>query len=92
MHIVNANFLMLNAVGSKTPADFKPGMVTSVTDKADVIRWLKLSLEAVKQARLSEKPENLQNKVKIFNTEATIDGIFLRIIVHNNEHMGQLVA
>ena len=92
MHIVNANFLKLNAVGSKTPADFKPRMVTSVTDKADVIRWLKLSLEAVKQARLSEKPENLQNKVKIFNTEATIDGIFLRIIVHNNEHMGQLVA
>jgi uncharacterized damage-inducible protein DinB len=92
MHIVNANFLMLNAIGSKPPADFKPETVKLVTDKTDVIRWLKLSLEAVKQARLSEKPEDLQSKVKIFNTEATIDAIFLRIIVHNNEHMGQLVA
>ena len=92
MHIVRANFLMLNAIGWKTPADFKPEMATSLTGKADVIRWLKLSLDAVREARLSEKPEDMQRKVKIFGTETSIDAIFLRIIIHNNEHMGQLVA
>lgn len=92
MHLVRANFLMLDALGYKTPADFKPEMTTSVTAKADVIRWLKQSLDAVKEARTSVKPEELQKKIKIFGIDATEDGIFLRIIIHNNEHMGQLVA
>ena len=92
MHIVRANFLMLNAIGSKTPTDFKDGMGTSVTSKAEVMGWLKRSLEAVKQARAAETPADLQRKTKIFDTETTVDNIYLRIIVHNNEHMGQLVA
>lgn len=92
MHLVRANFLMLDAIGWKTPADFKPQMTTSVTHKADVIRWLKLSLDDVRQARLSQKPEDLQRKAKFFDMDTTVDSIFLRIIIHNNEHMGQLVA
>lgn len=92
MHIVRANFLMLDALGYKTPADFKPEMTTSVTAKADVIRWLKQSLDGVKEVRAAAKPDDLQKKVKIFGDDATEDAIFLRIIVHNNEHMGQLIA
>lgn len=92
MHIVRANFLMLDAIGRKTPTDFKPEMTKSVTAKADVIRWLKLSLDAVAQARQDQKPEDLQRKLKIFNIDTTVDAIFLRLIIHNNEHMGQLVA
>jgi uncharacterized damage-inducible protein DinB len=30
--------------------------------------------------------------VKINGQDATVDGMYLRIIVHANEHMGQLVA
>jgi uncharacterized damage-inducible protein DinB len=67
-------------------------MGTTVTSKADVIGWLKRSLQAVKEAHAAETPADLQRKTNIFNTDATVDGIFLRIIVHNNEHMGQLVA
>lgn len=92
MHLVRANFLMLDALGHKTPADFKPAMTTSVTAKAEVIRWLKLSLDAVEETRASTKPEDLQKTVKIFGNDATEDGIFLRIIIHNNEHMDQLIA
>jgi uncharacterized damage-inducible protein DinB len=83
---------MLNAIGLKMPPDLKDGMGTTVTSKADVIGWLKRSLQAVKEAHAAETPADLQRKTKIFNTYATVDGIFLRIIVHNNEHMGQLVA
>jgi len=66
-------------------------MGTTVTSKADVIGWLKRSLEAVKQARAAETPADLQRKTEFFNTDTTLDGIFLRIFVHNNEHMGELV-
>lgn len=92
MHLVRANFLMLDALGHKTPTDFKPEMTTSVTAKADVIRWLKRSFDAVQEARSSATPDDLQKKVKIFGNDAIEDGIFLRLIIHNNEHMGQLIA
>jgi len=70
----------------------KEGFDKSVTAKADVINWLKRSLEAVKQAHLAVKPADLQRKVHIADRDATVDGMYLRIIVHANEHMGQLVA
>ena len=92
MHIVRANFLMLNVIGPKMPTDFKDGMQTTVTSKADVIRWLKRSLQAVKETHAAETSADLQRKTKFFNTDTTVDSVFLRIIVHNNEHMGQLVA
>ena len=92
MHIAYANFLMLDALGHKMPSDFKREMTTTVTAKADVIRWLKQSLDAVKDAHAAEKPLDLQRKLQIFGANTTADAIYLRIIVHNNEHMGQLVA
>jgi uncharacterized damage-inducible protein DinB len=57
-----------------------------------VIDWLKRSLEAVKTAHASVKPADLRRAVKVNKRDATVDGMYLRIIVHANEHMGQLVA
>ena len=92
MHIVLANFYLLSVTGPKMPADLKQEMEKTVTSKTDVINWLKRSLEAVKEAHLSVKPDDLQRKVHIADRDATVDGMYLRIIVHANEHMGQLVA
>jgi uncharacterized damage-inducible protein DinB len=92
MHIVMANFYLLSVTGSKMPEDLKEGMDKTVTAKADVITWLKRSMEAVRAAHAAEKPSDLKRKVKIEDREATVDGMYLRIIVHANEHMGQLVA
>jgi uncharacterized damage-inducible protein DinB len=92
MHIVEANFGLLAVTGPKLPADMKEGMEKSVTAKAEVISWLKRSLDAVKQAHLAETAKDLQRKVHIHDRDATVDGMYLRIIVHANEHMGQLIA
>jgi uncharacterized damage-inducible protein DinB len=92
MHIAEANFYLLSVTGPKMPADMKEGMGKSVTAKADVIGWLKRSLDAVKQAHLAETAKDLDRKVHIGDRDATVDGMYLRIIVHANEHMGQLVA
>ncbi len=74
------------------PEDFKRELTTSVTNKADVISWLKRSLEAVKTAHQAETPKDGERKVNVFGRDATVDGVFLRIIVHDNEHMGQLIG
>jgi uncharacterized damage-inducible protein DinB len=93
MHIAMANFYLLSVTGPKMPADLTSAdMEKTVTAKAEVIRWLKRSLDAVKSARAGLKPGDLQRKVKVNGTEANVDGMYLRIIVHANEHMGQLVA
>src|ERR1700751_3875413 len=59
MHIVMANFYLLSVTGPKMPADLKEGMGKTVTSKAEVISWLKRSLDAVKEAHLAEKPSDL---------------------------------
>jgi hypothetical protein len=64
----------------------------TVTAKPEVIRWLKRSLDAVKNARANLKHGDLQRKVKVQGVDATVDGMYLRIVIHANEHMGQLVA
>lgn len=93
MHIAVANFFLLGATGVKTPQETKsPALEKNMTAKADVISWLKRSLEAVKTAHLSATPSDLQRKVRIDERNANVDGIYLRIIVHANEHMGQLIA
>ena len=92
MHIAVANFYLLSVTGPKMPADLKEGMEKSVTSKADVINWLKRSLDAVKQEHASVTSKDLERKVHIGDRDATVDGMYLRIIVHANEHMGQLVA
>jgi uncharacterized damage-inducible protein DinB len=92
MHIVDANFYLLSITGPKMPDDLKENMDKTVTSKEDVIRWLKRSLEAVKQAHLKETPQDLTRRVHIEDRDSTVDWMYLRIIIHANEHMGQLVA
>jgi uncharacterized damage-inducible protein DinB len=93
MHIAMANFYLLSITGPPMPADLKSmEMEKTVTAKPEVVEWLKRSLEAVKMARAGLKPGDLERKVKVFGRDATVDGMYLRIIVHANEHMGQLVA
>ena len=81
----------MSTTGPKEPG-LSEDLEKKVTQKAEVIDWLKRSLEAVKTARAQLKPGDLQKRVKIENKVATVDGIYLRIIIHANEHMGQLIA
>jgi uncharacterized damage-inducible protein DinB len=92
MHIVTANFGLLNAIGVDPPVDVSENMEKTVTAKADVIVWLKRSLDAVKTALAAATPEDMNRKVENPEPDATVFGIFLRIIIHANEHRGQLVA
>jgi uncharacterized damage-inducible protein DinB len=100
MHIAINNIGLLSYTKPKSPEmeraldgiKINADTEKTVTNKADVIDWLKRSLEAVRAARADVKPADFKRKVKVENRDATVDGMYLRIIVHANEHMGQLVA
>ena len=93
MHVAIANFFLLSVTGPPMPGDLTSNTLEkSVVRKSDVISWLRRSLEAVKKARASLKAGELGRRVKIEGRDATVDGMYLRIIIHANEHMGQLIA
>ena len=92
MHIVIANFWLLSLTGQPMPADLKPDAEKTVTSKADVIAWLKRSLDAVHDDRLKETPAHLARHLNVSGHVGTVDTIYLRIIVHTYEHLGQLIA
>jgi hypothetical protein len=93
MHIAITNFYLLSVTGPPTPKDLTSNKLEkSVTGKEDVLSWLRRSLEAVRIGRANLKAGDLARKVRIQDRDATVDGMYLRIIVHANEHMGQLVA
>ncbi len=92
MHAAIANFYLLSVTGPKMPPDLSESLEKTVTAKADVIAWLKRSLDAVKIAHAALKPGEVARSVKVNGRDATVDGMYLRIIVHANEHMGQLIA
>jgi uncharacterized damage-inducible protein DinB len=93
MHIAIANFYFLSVVGKQTmPPEIKSGFEKSVTAKADVISWLKRSLDAARDARAKETPKELERKVEFLKQSTTAGDVYLRLIIHCNEHMGQLIA
>lgn len=98
MHAALSNFYLLSVTGPKMPADMlaaeksSTNLEKTVTAKPAVIEYLKRSLNAVRTARALLKPGDLQRKVSIAGKTVPVDGMYLRIIVHDNEHMGQLIA
>lgn len=92
MHIALANYWLLERAAVTLPAGaprIAPDLEQKVTAKAEVIRWLRDSLETVRQ---SYPKADLDQKVQFLGQDTTAASVFLRILVHNHEHMGQSVA
>ncbi len=92
LHIAYGNYWLLHQAGGTIPDDtppIPPDLEKKVIAKPEVIRWLKNSLQAVR----GEYPKTDRTKtVRFLGRETTSDAVFLRILVHNHEHMGQAVA
>lgn len=92
MHVAVANHFLLAQTGVKPSLDLSTlgkNPERSITDKAGVIKFLTESVDAV---RSGYKSADRQKKVQFFKKDVTADEVFLRILVHNHEHMGQAVA
>jgi uncharacterized damage-inducible protein DinB len=93
MHIAISNYYLLSVTGPKMPPELASNDAEKrIVSKPEVVAYLQRSLEAVKTARAQLKPGDLQRKVKIYGETVDVDGMYLRILCHDNEHMGQLIA
>ena len=91
MHLAISNLALLSVTGPKMPKELTMES-EKITSKAQVVAWMKRSFEAVKIEHAKQQPADLARKVKVEKTDATVEGMYLRILVHANEHMGQLIA
>ncbi|MPZ19979.1 MAG: damage-inducible protein DinB [Luteitalea sp.] len=92
VHVAVGNFWLLEQAGVKVPdglSKLPKDPEKSITDKAEVLKWLQASFDAV---RKSYPTTDREKKVEFRGQETTSEQVFLRILVHNHEHMGQAIA
>ncbi len=100
MHIAGGNLMLLGLAGVKQPGGLEkaPDVPTiqkwerEITSKRDILAWLQRGCDAVPSAWRAETVKSLDRAVDFFGKPRTVYGFYLRMIVHLNEHMGQLVA
>jgi uncharacterized damage-inducible protein DinB len=67
-------------------------MEKDITGKAEVIDLLKHSFGAVTQAFTTASDEQFETALHFLDQETTVRRVYLRILAHSHEHMGQAVA
>jgi uncharacterized damage-inducible protein DinB len=68
------------------------GFEKTITAKADVVPLIARSLAAVKASFTDASDAELTRPGQVFGEEGTARRVYLRMLAHMNEHMGQMVA
>ena len=93
MHIAGANYFLAGAVGMPVPEGVKPqDLEKSITKKQEVIKALKKSLAHVRHAALNVSDDDGDKAVELFGRDSTYRAVFLVIVGHISEHLGQSIA
>jgi uncharacterized damage-inducible protein DinB len=105
VHIAAGNYLLLSVTGVKLPPEYYPAskdlkstlsrsqeLEKLISGKDNTVRMLEASLDAVRDQFSKATDEDLEKPVEFFGERTTVRRIYLRILAHVNEHMGQSVA
>jgi uncharacterized damage-inducible protein DinB len=93
MHVAGGNYFLPTFLGAKMPEGFDRGMEKKVTDKAQVVDWLKKSIAHVKSVVEGTPDAELDKMVKFFGgREASKRRVLFVIDNHLHEHLGQSIA
>ena len=90
-HIAGANYFLATFVGAKPPADM-PEDIEKITSKAAVIAELKKSFDFLRTTFANTPDGDFEKQVKMFNDMTTERGVYVTILTHLHEHLGQSIA
>jgi uncharacterized damage-inducible protein DinB len=91
MHVASANYNIPRAAGVNPPAGLERDL-EKITDKSKVVNTLRQSFMHVRQAMVSTPDADWDKPVKLFGASTTVRDVFLTIITHAHEHLGQSIA
>jgi hypothetical protein len=64
----------------------------TIVEKPPVIDLLRRSLDAVRQSCIESGDEEIERTGQFFGEQTTVRRVYLRMLAHVHEHMGQAVA
>ena len=67
-------------------------LAASMREKDTVVGLLKRSLQAVSQSFAKANNDELNRRMSFFGEETTVRRVYLRLLTHTDEHMGQMIA
>jgi uncharacterized damage-inducible protein DinB len=93
VHVITANYNLPNIAGVKPPEGFNPKTADkSLTKKADIVTALRDSFAHAKKA-LADTPDSALDKpIDLFGNKSTVRGVYLLVLSHGQEHLGQSIA
>ena len=93
LHVAQANYGLPGFAGVAAPAGFKfEGYDTSMQKKADIQKALHDSFEHMKSALSAASEADLDKTVDLFGTKSTARGLYMLLLSHAHEHLGQSIA
>jgi len=94
MHIAGGNYFILKMAGVEPPSGMgaSEDMDKEANDKAKVAEALKQSIGFLRQTITNTADPDLEKKVKLFGQEMTMRGVYMLLIDHLHEHLGQSIA
>jgi uncharacterized damage-inducible protein DinB len=91
MHVAGGNYFLASFVGAKTPASV-PKDLEKITDKQKMLVELKRSFDHVRAAAMAQSDADLEKTVKMFGATTTYRGVYMTMLNHLHEHLGQSIA
>lgn len=67
-------------------------LAASMREKGAVVGLLKRSLHAVAQSFAKTSEGELNRRLNFFGEETTVRRVYMRLLAHTHEHMGQMIA
>jgi uncharacterized damage-inducible protein DinB len=91
MHIAGGNYFLATFVGQQPPSDI-PQDLEKIGDKPAVVAALKKSFDHIRRVIANESDADLEKPVNMFGKPATHRYVFITMLNHLHEHLGQSIA
>jgi uncharacterized damage-inducible protein DinB len=92
VHVANGNYYTADNAGAKPPFEIRQDSETTITNKAQVIQYLKQSSRHLGDGMRNLAEGGLRKPATMFKQETTVGNVFLFGITHTHEHLGQLIS
>ena len=92
VHIAATNLVLPTTAGIKPPIEPKSNMEKTITDREEIRKLLLTSFNHVIQHLQSSSPAELQKPITLFGHKTSVLFMYIRLLGHCHEHLGQLIA
>jgi uncharacterized damage-inducible protein DinB len=90
-HMAGGTYFLATFIGEQPPADM-PKDIEKITDKQTVVAELQKSFDYIRGVMKKTSDSDLDKPVTLFGNPTTLRGVFVTILNHLHEHLGQSVA